>query len=469
MIRTGGFIRKAGLIPRSSARLIVTVFLCAAVFSGCDFQNISMADYYKDHAATAAVLDFTITGETIDGTGPDSLILIPPGSDVSMELILDNKRSLDLRLTLTGGNGWDVSLIKLGPEKVLVKIRAPGEGELSNLTLEIQDPYGLRTFESYRFPVLRCAPADAFLQSLQVRQGTPGNPAVITIPYSTVVDAPVLIPSGSHIRLKPPEGLSVSMERGPSNNGELFKIGTGSTLYLGEPEMTGSLIIDGKKTDVEYSLIDVGNGKLVLDSPNVTITGGSKQRSNHMNRIYGGAVIVDGGTLEMNAGTIKGNQSYDYAGAVAVFNGAFIMTGGTIGGTTLEDANTGGAIYLYYSDFTMSGSAKIIGNRNPGGLEGPGLGGGLWSVYSSFLMKDNAEIAWNSAGAGGGIYASNGSLKIRGGTIHHNEGGGVNLLSAALNIYSPAAAENIYGNSPEDVVMEDGATFLVDGHPGAAH
>jgi hypothetical protein len=477
---------------------VIMVFLYTAIFAGCDFQNISMADYFKDHTATASGLNFTMNSETLNE--PGGPILIPPGEDVSLKLILDNERKLDLRLALKSRFGRidNVVVRKDGPEKVLITILEPSLWDKYALTLEIQDPYGLRTFNPYQFPEILCISGTGVLESLQDQiqnnPGAPGNPAVITIPGTAVLNAPVLIPAGSHIRLKPPAGRSISIERGLFN-AELFIVETGSTLYLGEAGMTGNLVIDGKGIPVEgHSLICVGAGSaLVLDSPGVTLTGavnngvGSGGNGSDSSEA-GGAVRVDGGTLQMNAGTIKGNvqnldsNGYNYGSAVAVKDGGvFTMTGGIIGGNSPEDANRGtcGTVYIENSTFIMSGSAKIM--RNNGG----DLGGGIYLTgVSDFTMKDNAEIARNVVevpyAKGGGIYSDGQSVvTIEGGTIHDNRasdsGGGIYLNGSILYINSPAGMGSVYDNSAShqpgtaNVGMESGAIFLVNGVPKTSY
>jgi hypothetical protein len=154
-------------------------------------------------------------------------------------------------------------------------------------------------------------------------------------------------------------------------------------------------------------------------------------------------IIVDGGTLTIETGTVlKNNKASGAGGAIRITgtNSKVIMTGGEITGNTASD---GGGIGLLGTNTTFEMSGGSIHDNNLGD--------------------------WTS---GGGVNINSGSTMIMtGGSIYSNHahfGGGVHInANSSLFINLPATTGNIYNNSDNagtpNVRKDNPSTFMVAG------
>jgi hypothetical protein len=142
------------------------------------------------------------------------------------------------------------------------------------------------------------------------------------------------------------------------------------------------------------SIIYIGaNQTLIIDSANLTLQG-----SNNNNEPV--VAVSDGGTLELQNGTISGNS----AGGVFVGDGTFVMKGGKISGNTTTDCGGGVCVNGTNATFTMSGG-EIFGNTASG-------------IYSY----------------GGGVFVyDNGTFRIVTGTIYGSNASPTSLRNTATN------------------------------------
>ena len=148
----------------------------------------------------------------------------------------------------------------------------------------------------------------------------------------------------------------------------------------------------------------------------------------------GGGVDISGAnaTFTMSGGTISGNTSNYRSGGVCS-EGVFNMSGGKISDNT---APASGAGVDVFGIFTMSGG-EISDNKGGGvdvydsfimkggKISGNGseswLGGGVCVNRGSFIM-DNGEISGNIAAHGGGVFVHNdGTFTKNGGIIYGND------------------------------------------------
>jgi hypothetical protein len=140
------------------------------------------------------------------------------------------------------------------------------------------------------------------------------------------------------------------------------------------------------------------DGTVTLDGLR-TIADGGTDAGDTMNNV--GHVVFVAGELDMQGGTITGNYN------TATYDGGGVEVNGGYGGT---------------AKFTMSGSAKVSGNRtiHDGGGVNVCNGG-------TFIMKGSAEVSNNTAGDnGGGVYvghATGSSFTMEGGTIYGSSAG----------------------------------------------
>ena len=127
-----------------------------------------------------------------------------------------------------------------------------------------------------------------------------------------------------------------------------------------------------------------GSAIIITGGATFTLNGGSgvlKSTNNTSDR--GGGVLVHNGKFIMNGGNISGNNVPIGAGVYVYGNGNFEMNGGKIsnntgwGGITNQGTfsmtggeisnNTNCGINMWNSNVTLSGTAKIIGNKNARG------------------------------------------------------------------------------------------------------
>jgi CSLREA domain-containing protein len=185
------------------------------------------------------------------------------------------------------------------------------------------------------------------------------------------------------------------------------------------------------------SLEDQQGGTLVLD--HVRATGNSAA-------FQGGAIFTNyNSTVYISDSRFSGNHAstgaalYQSKADVSIENTTF--TGNS---TTAGETGYGGAVFNDYGVFRMSGGS-ITGNTAGSG-EFRGLGGGLYDEYATTSLTD-VHIDGNTAsgdavasGTGGGIYAYQDELEIRGGTISSNRALG-SVGGSGGGIYSPQQSQ----------------------------
>ena len=246
------------------------------------------------------------------------------------------------------------------------------------------------------------------------------------------------------------------------SNAGITVTGEGTVLNLGEKGYKGTLTIDGKTSGGFVSVLEgatanmyehvtlqnwtsAGNACVVImGSDPVT---GSKSVFN----MHGGviekcsrAVMADSGTtFNMSRGEIRncgGDRGSGNGGGIRVYEATFVMSGGTIsecsadngGGLCAENSSTvtitGGTISECSADnggglcAENSSTVTITGGTISGCKAPLGNGGGLYADNSTITISDGtisgSTISGCSAGAGGGLYATNSSeITISGGTI----------------------------------------------------
>ena len=161
----------------------------------------------------------------------------------------------------------------------------------------------------------------------------------------------------------------------------------------------------------------------------------------------GGAIFVNGATVNITNCTLKGNEAVSDGGAIyAQKEGSTASTvtisGGTIGGTGTDEKNKvtgkwhfGGGIFVD-NDCTLTlDSVRIIGNE-------AWRAGGVRANRSTVKMTNctikNNKTTGDDDSGGGGVYTFMGKLTMTGCTITGNEaatnGGGLNVEGTATNI-----------------------------------
>jgi hypothetical protein len=192
------------------------------------------------------------------------------------------------------------------------------------------------------------------------------------------------------------------------SNGMLFHIMSGVTLVLGD-----NITLQGKSDN---------NTQLVIVSGSLIMEEGAKISGNYA--ITGSAVFVPTGTFTMNGGEISGNTE----GGVRV-DGPFTMNGGKISGNYAS--LYGGGVLIYGGTLTMNGG-EISGNS------GSSFGGGVYVNSGTFAMN-GGEISGNSAtgayGYGGGVYVFGGTFRISNGAVYGSDEGKANTANQWAALY----------------------------------
>ena len=201
-----------------------------------------------------------------------------------------------------------------------------------------------------------------------------------------------------------------------------------------------------------------------------TMTGGTIGGNSAENG--GGVFVTNGGTFTMNGGTIGGtdanryyNQAKGNGGGVHVGNkGTFIMNGDASISCN-EAKGNGGGVYMdgEKSTFTMTGDASISCN------EAKGNGGGVYmdGEKSTFTMT-GGEISGNEAkGNGGGVYVDGTTFTVSGaakvtGNKKNNANNNV-YLPESKNITIGAAQTDLIGVTTANAPTEDGTTIATAG------
>ena len=211
-------------------------------------------------------------------------------------------------------------------------------------------------------------------------------------------------------------------------NAGITVTGEKTTLNLGANGYDGTLTIEG---DTRVAFITVSGGATANMYGNVTLQNRKStdnacvviKGSNSVFNMHGGvveecsrAVMADSGaTFNMSGGEIRNCKGGSgNGGGVRVYEATFVMSGGTISECSAD--NGGGLCAENSSTVTITGGT-ISGCKAP-----LGNGGGLYADNSTITISDGtisgSTISGCSAGAGGGLYATNSSeITISGGTI----------------------------------------------------
>ena len=200
----------------------------------------------------------------------------------------------------------------------------------------------------------------------------------------------------------------------------------GSAIYT-----TGNLDLNGG--EISGHNIDgytANNGTIYVNDTDVILNvDGGTVISNNKTSNGGGAIYLNGGTLNVKRGTISENSSND-GGAVFAANATINVSGSEI--LVNSASNCGGAFSITNtSTFAMTGGI-VSGNS----VDGEGA-----AVYiiddSTGVISGTAQFLSNTAGySGGAITAYGSSLQIVYGTFRNNSAsiGGVISASCPLNI-----------------------------------
>ena len=171
---------------------------------------------------------------------------------------------------------------------------------------------------------------------------------------------------------------------------------------------------------------------------------------------YGGAVYLSYTDLSVtgnssniqikNNGNVNGHTATQYGGAVAIYKGDLSLSGGTFGASGNGNKATYGGAF-YINQGTVS-----LGGGSIGYNTATEQGGGLYTTGNGTISVSGVTIDNNTAKAGGGIYTNNSSatnFNMTNGTISNNSATNGNGGGVCLNDYTTLklSTGTISGNS----------------------
>ncbi|MBQ9393215.1 MAG: hypothetical protein IJU18_04395 [Oscillospiraceae bacterium] len=337
----------------------------------------------------------------------------------------------------------------------------------------------------------------SFAQLKQAVESTSGK-KIIQITANIPMTGLITVPEGAAVQLTD-DGSARTLNRS-AYKGVLFEVGNRATLAL-----TGSagLAVDGNSGSgyvASDPLIKATYGGVVLLQKGAALqhaandTYASSDRAGAVN-VYGGRMIVEGGTIRncagygknggatenltavyvspssvvsvksgslencpngavrsygrvyVSGGTISGNSRIGDGGA-AIRAAVLQMTGGTISGN--KSSNSGGAVYITGSEsypnalFRMTGGA-ITGNTSARQVDTNASGGAVYIGKFATFDFQGGEISKNVSGdasngmGGGGIYAEIATVNVGKNAkvidnLAYNSGGGIFAAGTRLNV-----------------------------------
>ena len=191
-----------------------------------------------------------------------------------------------------------------------------------------------------------------------------------------------------------------------------------------------------------------GNSAIVVNGGTLTMNAGAITGSTGN---AGGVTLMNGATFTMNGGDIVGNSSKGDAGGVMNNNSTFTMNGGRIHNNYA--ANNGGGVFNVYENalFTMNGG-KIYDNISSVGA------GGIGNYEDAEMIVTGGSICGNSTTwGGGGIFNYHSTLTLMGGVIDNNSstwGGGAVLNEGILHISgAPVIKDNFVNETPNNIYL----------------
>lgn len=215
------------------------------------------------------------------------------------------------------------------------------------------------------------------------------------------------------------------------------------TVPMGGSIVTGSsgeaiFYVDGGTLNMESGFIRGGSERAVyMNGGTANLSGGYicgiNRPDNNNDDSFGAAIWAEGGTLNITGTVLAGNVA-GRGGAICAHNNAFVnINGGILSGNETTRSNTGGGGIFAYELSTVAMNGGYVTNNNVRGNDYNNCGGGMAIGNGSKLNIYNGYITGNTASGGAGIVCQrNGSIKMHGGFISGNaaravEGGGMTI------------------------------------------
>ena len=255
------------------------------------------------------------------------------------------------------------------------------------------------------------------------------------------------------------ECVGVSIGKGVFNlSGGEISGHTGSGVHLNSDNV-GRAVLNMSGGTISGNTSERGGAIWDTDNGEVNITGGTL--SGNTATKSGGAIRVeDTATLNITGGTIENNTADTWGGAIDALGTSTVdITGGKITGNT---SPWGGAMFCWQTkNITIGGDAEITNN------ESTRVGGGGININSGAVKITGGTISQNTAPNGGGIEVDGGSLTLGGTTVvsentaTNDGGGGVYVSNGTADITGGTISGNTaaFGGG----VIATGGTTTISG------
>ena len=243
--------------------------------------------------------------------------------------------------------------------------------------------------------------------------------------------------------------------------------------------MSAGVIRNSATSDKEYYCVQENGGAVYMEKGKFTMTGGTIKEcyADKTSDAKGGAVYIKGDEdtkFEMKGGSIEMCRASADGGAVYLEGGSVEVTGGSIIGNVAYNGN-GGAISILGGNFTMNGADALISQNaafnSSGGKDGNG--GGIYIAPSEDSSSDikvqltKGKITSNSSDRnGGGVCVDMGSDDVAGLSVTVGEVSDAVSQGDEQQVKSMFINENnaqvkgggmyVNGSSSTDVMLYDG-------------
>jgi len=245
----------------------------------------------------------------------------------------------------------------------------------------------------------------------------------------------------------------------------------GSTLYA-----TNTPVFDNRAHSGTFIIGENGcGGGIYANKSTIDLREDSLVYSNTAFNTGGGIRIYDSEAILLTSHVY--NNHADIGGGVAAYSSIYNQLYQVALYANLANTKGGGLLLENNSTGTIAGAGAYIGFAPP--LGGPnvvtnGDGGGIYVSGSILTMSNMAAVTHNSASIyGGGIYSTNGTLKVYnafvgvpspGFTNTAYQGGGIYAMDSNLNITNSIIAHGLAVVDVGGILLKSSSTIMENSH-----
>lgn len=323
-------------------------------------------------------------------------------------------------------------------------------------------------------------PAAVITSNTQLQEAINGATGKVELEIGDIqLDRPIAISAGKNVVLtgsgtiaKATDTSSLSCFIEVREGGELTLMGN-LELDGGGAEITGISVDQGKLTIKDTVSItnfasDNWTENPVKVEDSVFIMEGGKIHHNDLDGTS--AVSVRNGEMQLIAGSVNDNTSYDFTPGIYLDHSKAVMGDGNRQPTIANNVLTGGSsvgsgLSINATDFTMY-SGRIEGNR---GVNGGGIGIHYGNgVYKTEIIKGTICNNWAIMGGGMHITEDGSSAALKNAAIYqnktfayppHDNGGGVWFCPEGEGRFyttnGSVILDNTAGNAGDDITIDD--------------